>query len=610
MKLKRQLTLFHVFCIATGAMVSSGIFVLPGMAFERAGPAVVISYFLAGVLCIAGMASLAEMTTAMPKAGGDCFSIIRSMGPGMGTVAGVLSWFSLSMKSSFALVGMSLLTVLFIDVDMYLVSTFFCALFVTINILGVKEAARTQVILVMGLLGIMTVYIVFGLPLVRTENFTPLASQGTTAIFSTAGFVFVAYAGLLKIASVAEEVKNPSRNIPLGMMLSLLVVMVFYTLMVFVSVGVMDASDLAGSLTPISDGAEVTMGSLGVTALSIAAILAFLSTANAGIMTAARSLVPLSEDHLLPDPIGRIHERFGTPSNAILVTGLSIQVFLFLSLEILVEAASVVLLLINILLCLSVIILRESRLRNYQPSFKAPLYPWLQVFGIVSVGFLLFEMGPEALLISGLLILGGVLIYWTHGRKTTLKEFALLHVIERITDRAITTGTLETELREILRERDDITEERFRNIIHQCPVVDHSATILTADLVTLKVVSMLKDRIPVHPHALYNSLLTREKSAGVMVGSGVIIPSIIIPGQGFLEVVIVRCREGISFAQEHAPAHTMFIVISTEDNYQFYLHTLMWIARIVFRPDFQKRWLEATDEADMKKTIIELWDSI
>lgn len=81
MKLKRDLGLLHVFCIASGAMISSGIFILPGLAYAKAGPAVIICYFLAGLLSIPGMLSLAEMTTAMPKAGGDCFTIIRSMGP-------------------------------------------------------------------------------------------------------------------------------------------------------------------------------------------------------------------------------------------------------------------------------------------------------------------------------------------------------------------------------------------------------------------------------------------------------------------------------------------------------------------------------------------------
>ena len=107
MGLKRELKLLEVFCIASGAMISSGIFILPGLAFAKAGPGVVASYLLAGLLAIPGMLCVAELATAMPKAGGDYFFITRSFGPAVGTVSGILSWFSLSLKSAFALLGMA-----------------------------------------------------------------------------------------------------------------------------------------------------------------------------------------------------------------------------------------------------------------------------------------------------------------------------------------------------------------------------------------------------------------------------------------------------------------------------------------------------------------------
>src|SRR4030042_451872 len=162
MKLKQDLNLLNVFCIASGAMISSGLFILPGMAYAKAGPSVIVCYFLAGLLSLPGMLSLAEMTTAMPKAGGDCFTIIRSLGPGVGTVAGLLSWFALAMKSAFALVGMSIFTRLIVDINIHLIALFFCLLFLGIHLVGIKEAGRTQVVLVAGLLALMFVYIVAG----------------------------------------------------------------------------------------------------------------------------------------------------------------------------------------------------------------------------------------------------------------------------------------------------------------------------------------------------------------------------------------------------------------------------------------------------------------
>ena len=214
MKLKQDLNLLDVFCIASGAMISSGLFILPGLAYARAGPAVIVSYLLAGLLSLPGMLSIAEMTTAMPRAGGDCFTVVRSLGPAAGTVAGLLSWFSLSMKSAFALVGISIFTALIIDANLHLLSVLFCVGFVLINLVGVKHAGRTQVGLVIALLVPMLLYILFGLSKIRVENLVPFAPNGITSILFTTGFVFVSYAGLLKIASVAEEFKNPARNIP------------------------------------------------------------------------------------------------------------------------------------------------------------------------------------------------------------------------------------------------------------------------------------------------------------------------------------------------------------------------------------------------------------
>src|SRR4030042_5121776 len=306
MKLKQDLNLLDVFCIASGAMISSGLFILPGLAYAKAGPAVIFSYLLAGLLSLPGMLSIAEMTTAMPKAGGDCFTVIRSMGPAVGTAAGLMSWFSLAMKSAVALVGMAVFTILIIDIDIHIIAIAFCLIFLGINLVGIKEAGRTQIVLVLGLFALMLLYIVLGVPLDKITHLEPFVPRGLPAVLFTTGFVFVSYAGLLKIASIAEEIKDPARNIPLGMILSLLVVSIFYTLMVFVTTGVLDAESLSHSLTPISDGAFVFMGQSGRIVMAAAAILAFLSTANAGIMAAARSLVPLSNDGLLPGFIAKI----------------------------------------------------------------------------------------------------------------------------------------------------------------------------------------------------------------------------------------------------------------------------------------------------------------
>ena len=603
MQLKRELSLFDVFCIASGAMISSGLFILPGMAYAEAGPAVIICYFLAGLLSIPGMLSIAEMTTAMPKAGGDCFAIIRSMGPAVGTAAGLMSWFSLAMKSAFALVGMSVFTILIIDVDIHIIAVAFCLIFLVINLVGIKEAGRAQIVLVLGLFALMLLYIVLGLPKVKITNLEPFVPRGLPAVLFTTGFVFVSYAGLLKIASIAEEIKNPVRNIPLGMILSLLVVSIFYTLMILVTTGVLDPVELQNSMTPISDGAAVFMGRWGRIAMAVAAIFAFLSTANAGIMTAARSLVPLSADGLLPPAFAGINERFRTPHNALFATAIFVIIALFLKLKILVEAASVVLILTNILACVSLLILRESRLQNYRPRFRTPLYPWMQIAGIVAYLFLIFEMGKEAHLISVVLFIGGLFVYWFYGSIRTNREYALLHLIERITAKELTTHSLEAELREIIRERDEIVKDRFDNIIEKCVILDVEKAVSVSDFFKI-VAGQMAPRLNQKPGLLVKLLHNREKQSSTVLSPHLAIPHIVIQGEKLFDIILARCREGIVFSEMHGKVQAVFVIVGTKDERRFHLQALSAIAQITQNPDFEKKWMSAKNENALRDIVL------
>jgi amino acid transporter len=518
---------------------------------------------------------------------------------------------------------------------MHIIAVTFCLIFIFINLIGIKEAGRTQVVLVVGLLALMILYVIAGLPAVKVSKFEPFAPNGFAAVFFTTGFVFVSYAGLLKIASVAEEIKNPTRNIPLGMILSLLVVSILYTLIVFVTTGVVEAESLSRSLTPISDGAFIVMGPAGRIALAIAAILAFLSTANAGIMTAARSLVPLSNDGLLPSSLGKINTRFGTPHNSLLVTGLFVIIALFLKLEILVEAASVVLILTNMLSCISVIILRESRIQNYQPSFRAPLYPWLQIIGIVGFGFVLLEMGKEALSISFILIISGLFVYWLYGRIRANREYALLHLVERITAKELTTYTLETELREIIRERDQIVKDRFDHLIEKSIILDIEKPMSAEDFFKL-VAKEMSPMVDVEESVLLQALIDREKQSSTVIGGNLAIPHIIIQpgwtlaegrfdfvqssGLGRFDILIARCKDGIVFSknksqgnQSEAPdwinpnsigVTAAFVIMGTKDERNFHLYCLAAIAQIVQEPSFEKKWMAARNKEALRDIIL------
>jgi amino acid transporter/mannitol/fructose-specific phosphotransferase system IIA component (Ntr-type) len=603
MQLKKELGFLDVFSIASGAMISSGLFILPGLAHARAGTAVVFSYLLAGLLSLPGMLSLIEMTTAMPKAGGDCFAVIRSMGPGVGTVAGLLSWFSLSMKSSFALVGISVFTALIAPINVHITAVGFCLIFLVINLIGVKEAGRTQVFLVLALLALMSIYVIWGVPAVEPRRFVPLAPRGFGAVLSTSGFVFVSYAGLLKVASIAEEIKDPGTHIPRGMIVSIIVVSVFYTLMVLVTAGVLDPARLHESLTPISDGASAFLGPWGMVAMSVAAIVAFLTTANAGIMTSARSLVPLSRDGLLPGVFGRINDRFGTPHVSLLVTGFFVIFTVFLKLQVLVEAASTVLILTNILACVSLVILRESRVQNYQPTFRSPLYPWLQALGIGGLGLLIVEMGLEAYLITVGLAAAGTLLFLLYGRTRGKREYALLHLIEKVTAKELTTHSLESELREIIRERDRIEKDRFDHVLENCPVLDIDRGLNAGEFFSLAADAMA-ERLGVDRDLLFERFMEREQESSTAITKSIAIPHIIIDGERTFDLLIARSREGVYFSEESPRVHTVFVLAGTKDDRNFHLVSLAAIAQIVSEHGFENRWMSAKSGESLRDIIL------
>jgi len=603
MKLKRELKLLDVFCIATGAMISSGLFILPGIAHAQAGPAVVISYLLAGLLAMTGMLSQAELVSAMPKAGGTYFYATRSMGPMVGTVDGLITWFSLSLKSALALVGLSAFFSLAAAFNMQLIASGLCLLFIGINLIGTKGAGRIQVILVFLLLSALIFYIIKCVPVMEVHNFENFVPYGWKPVVATAGFVFISYGGLLKVASIAEEVKEPGRNIPLAMIFSLITVTLLYMLVVFVTTGVLGSVELNNSLTPISDGAQAAMGNYGRILLSIAAIMAFITTANAGIMAASRYPLALSRDKLLPISLMRLNNRFKTPHISIIITGVFMIIAITFNLVTLVKAASVVLILSYIFSCLSVIILRESRLQNYQPAFRAPLYPWIQIIGIIGFGFLIFAMGKTALIESAILVTIGIFVYWFYGRIQAKREFALLHLIERITAKELTSNKLEEELKEIIRERDDIVKDRFDKIIEKSLVLDIKGKINRDEFFKLASDEISK-KISVPSKTIYEALLEREAESPTAITPTLAIPHIIIDGVKKFDILIARSKEGIVFSEEAPSVHAVFVLLGTRDERNFHLRALAAIAQIVQDHKFEKMWKRAKSKEGLRDVVL------
>jgi len=606
MKLKKELKLIDVFCITSGAMLS-GLFILPGLAYVMAGPGVLVSYLLAAILALTGLLSQAELATAMPKAGGTYFYVTRSMGSAVGTVYGLVTWLSLALKSAYELVfiGTIMTLLLSINIPSWIWAVAACLIFLGINLIGVKEAGRIQGYLLLVVFGVLVFFCYKAFPVIQPRNFEHHAVHGWDSMLTAAGFVFVSFGGLLKIASIAEEVKEPGRTLPLGMMMSLLVITLLYFLVVFVAIAVL-GEDLAlpeNARWPLSAAAGSFLGGAGEILLGFAAIFAIITAANAGIMAASRYPLALARDDMMPRVFGRINYRFKTPHLSIFVTGAVIIFALFFDITVLVKAASTVLILTYIFACLAVIVLRESRIQNYQPDFRSPLYPWVQIVGVIGFLVLLFKIGTTGLVTTAGLTLVGFAVYWFFGRRAAAQEYALLHLIERITAQELTSYKLETELKFIIHERDDILKDRFDHLIDDCPVLDIQEAV-TLEEFFHRAADALAEGLHISAERIFNALMERETESSTVLTPFLAIPHIVIKGEKHFDILLARCKEGIDFGAKAPKVHTVFVLIGTRDERNFHLLSLAAIAKIVEGPDFEKNWMSAKTTEVLRDIVL------
>jgi nucleotide-binding universal stress UspA family protein len=253
--------------------------------------------------------------------------------------------------------------------------------------------------------------------------------------------VFVSYAGVTKVASVAEEVEDPGRNIPLGILGSLAFTTLLYVGIVAVMVGVTEAGSVAGSTTPVAVAAEATLGNAGVYAVIAAALLALVSTANAGILSSSRYPFAMSRDKLAPPTFAEVHERFGTPTTAITLTGAVVLVLIaFVPILEIAKLASAFQILVFVLVNLALVAFRTGS-TEYEPEFESPLYPWMQGFGVVSGLALLTQMGWIPILGAAVITLGSVAWYLYYVRSRVRREGAATDVLRRRLGRDVLTET-------------------------------------------------------------------------------------------------------------------------------------------------------------------------
>lgn len=620
--LKKELTLFDVYAISTGAMFSSGFFLLPGLAAAQAGPAVVLAYLLASFFILPAMFSVAELSTAMPRAGGAYYFLDRALGPIVGTVGGLGTWLALVLKSAFALIGMGAYLALFVDVPIKPVAAGLTLLFMLVNIIGAKESSGLQRWLVTVLIVVLAFFIVqglfeifrIGIGTITETQFQPFLPFGVEGLVGTIGFVFVSYAGLTKVASVSEEVRNPERNIPLGMMLSLATATFVYAVGVYIMVAVLNPAELRSDLTPVATAAGAFFDWLpqpfGVILIVVAATAAFASTGNAGILAASRYPLAMARDRLVWQGFDEVG-RFGTPLKAIVATAFAMLLCIFL-LDIagIAKLASAFQLLLFSLLCLAVIVMRESGIESYDPGYRSPLYPWMQIVGILAPLWLIAEMGHMAILFTLLLVGLCVGWYFFYARGRIERGGAILHTFARFGEGR--SEGLDRELRGIMKEKGLRREDPFDAVVLRADLLDLRGS-AEFEQVVARAADLLAPKLGVPTTTLHDGFMQGTQVGATPVSHGAALPHLRLPDIERPEMVIVRCPGGVRIDEPEAffPEHrvfesvrAMFFLVSPQDDPGRHLRLLAQIATRLDDPSFAEEWSRARGEQALKEALL------
>jgi len=605
-KLTKQLGVMHVFAIATGAMISSGLFVLPGIAAAQMGPAVVLAYLLSGLLLVPSLLSKAELATAMPRSGGTYFFISRSLGGMFGTIDGVGVWLALILKTSIALVGLGAYLSVYFRLPMNMIAVIFCLVFMLTNLVGAKETAGLQVGMVFVMLGILILLIIKGLPAIDSARFIPFAPYGADKLLPTTAMLFVSYIGLTKVASIAEEIHHAERSIPLGMILSLSVTMIVYGLVVWVVVGVVPAEQLHTSLTPVSDAGRLTLGNAGALLISIAAILAFATTANAGILSASRYLLAMSRDRVIPHGLSRF-SRFRTPKNAILLTTAVILVIVLVaSLERIAKLASTFQLLVFALVNLAVIVMRESGIKSYDPGFRSPFYPYMQIAGIMVSVVLIPEMGLLSSIFAAGLVGLGVAWHNLYVGKRVVRIGAVAQMARRVSERLLERDAdamgLNRELREILKEKGLRRGDPFVQTVNEAEVLELRAGEDSEDAIRHGA-KILAKKGGISSDLILGALLERNRLGETPADAGVALPHLLLDEVEGFHLVIARSVQGIDFAMSKQTIHALFMLLGNRKNPTQHLRFLAEIARRAENPHFVDNWIAAQSPEELKALL-------
>jgi APA family basic amino acid/polyamine antiporter len=414
--LKRNLNLLDATAIGVGAIIGAGIFVVLGIAMGYAGPSVVISIIIAGLVASFTAFSFAELGSAIPKAGGAYSFAFELLSPSAGFIIGFLWLFAQIVGGATISLGFaSYFVAIFPGFSVKTVAVLAAMGLTGVNLMEIKQSSIVNNILVIIKIGILVLFIGFGVLQIHPQYLLDFSPNGVSGILQGAGFIFFAYLGFGRISALGEEVKNPERNLPLAVLIALFVSVALYFLTGFTAAGLQDHQLLAHSGSPIALAANATGNYVLVASVSIGALIATASVLLTNLLGLSRVAFAMARNGQLPKSIARVSSKLGTPYVSILTMGTVLTALAYaLDLR---EAAAITsfsILIVHLTVNLSAIRLRRKIPGN--TGFRVPFYPLFPLLGIVSCLILMFSLPQESWFVAAVVVTIGIVIHVLKGK--------------------------------------------------------------------------------------------------------------------------------------------------------------------------------------------------
>jgi len=421
--LKRTVGFKSVIGLNLASMLGSCL-LLPGIANSLSGSSAWLAILVSGIAVLPACISKGELATAMPFSGGDYIYLARAFGPLLGAITGIGVWLDLLFQAIFGLRGSTeYIKVLFGDVDEYILKIIGVCLLIGVLILNLSGMKWVKTVTKWYTLLIMVVLLAIALACFGSDDSTNynyennFFTEGPVGFFETAAYVHMGYGGLTKICALASEVKNPGFNLPWGMFISLFIMVAWFATVTSVMATLLDdisETDYAPFYTMGKAAVNEGMGKFA----ACLCVIGMASMGNVSLLAVARFPFAMARDGLVPLQFEAIWHRTSAPWFSLCFCSVAIGICIVtLPINRIVKLASSFKIIIFVACNIAVFVFRIKKPDWYDPEWKAPLYPYVQVVGIIFGIALLCLMNVEGAIAALAIVFIGVIAYLTYGRK-------------------------------------------------------------------------------------------------------------------------------------------------------------------------------------------------